>query len=278
MKYSIIVLLCCFFFFNACDEIMPVIPEPPEPGEHVVLMEEFSGGKCVPCADAAVIIKEISTQFGENFVPVTIHTFTGGQADPYPGAKYDFRTEDGQKLIEFLGLPLGIPSGVVDRKLFPGEETLQTFKSKWSGLVQEALNSTAGASLNIQVDYDDASREMKIDVTTVTQQEISGDLRLIVMVVESKLIDKQAVPTGDGVDPNFEHNHILRDVITPVTGELLGTAVPAQTAFTNSIDFVIPLDDLDWWIPANMEVVAFVVNNEGESKEVLQAHAVHFAE
>lgn len=271
--FSICVLLLC-----SCEEIMPVIPQPPVAGERVVLMEELSGGNCVPCADAAKIIREISAQYQKNFVPVTIHTFMDGSSLPYPGAKYDFRTEKGHQLVAYFDNPGAIPVGAINRKKFPGEDKIPIPKSKWNSLVQQEISEEAILNLGLDLKYDDASRKLDINVNIIPLSDLTGDFRLVVLVNESKLIDKQAVQEGDGLDPAFEHNHILRDIITPITGEPVSTTLTRQATFTKSFSYIIPQDDQDWWIASNMEVVVFVVNLANGSKEVLQAKAGHFAE
>lgn len=275
---KILFILLIGFLLQSCDEIPPTIPDPPTGGDRIVLLEEFSGGSCVPCSDAAKIIKEISAQYPDNFIPIAIHTFQGGTYDPYQGAKYDFRTEKGQEVIEFLGIPLGIPSGAVNRKLFEGENSIQLPKSKWNSIVQNALSENPQININVNTTYEPATRMLSVDVNMVPLENISGDLKLIVLVNESHLIDKQAIPEAPGVDEAFEHNHVLRDVITSTNGEDLGTDLISQTPINKSFDYLVPSDDLDWWIPANMEVVAFVVNNVGDSKEVLQAASAYFTE
>ena len=275
MRY-LFILSAFLFLLASCDEIAPVIPDPPEGGDRVVLLEEFSGGSCVPCADAAAIVADISAQYGENFVPLTIHTFLGGTADPYPGSKYDFRTEDGQEILEFLGLPLGIPSGVINRKLHEGQSEFQAPKSKWNGIVQQAVEDEPGVNIGLNISYDPATRELEVLANIIPLSNISGDIRLLVVLAESHLIDKQAAPTG--VVDDFEHNHILRDVITPTIGESLGNSLSNQVPVSSTVTFTVPPEENDWWVEGNLEVVAFVVNNQGDSKEVLQAASAHLVE
>lgn len=273
-------LFALLFFVGlmSCKEEAAIIPPPPPPGDRVVLMEEFSGGKCTPCATASQRIGEFSTQYEGKFIAVTIHTNAGGQADPYPGAKFDFRTEDGDELQQYLGGADPIPSGVINRKIFEGEYSLQHIQSKWSGIVQQAIVEKPMLNLSLITTFDPTTRALNAEVTIVPLNEITGDLRLVSMVVENHLIDKQAFPNTDGVDPDFEHNHILRDIISPVYGDPIDDLFRVQVPIVKNISYVIPKDDQDWWKPENMEIVVFVVNNQADSNEVLQAAIAHVIE
>ena len=80
-------------FFSACMEMPPTIPEPNLNSERKVIVEEFSGAKCKPCAAAKADLDNLLATYGENLIVVTIHTSSfPGVGDPNAGANYDFRT------------------------------------------------------------------------------------------------------------------------------------------------------------------------------------------
>src|ERR1700741_1300369 len=91
---------------------------PPELGDRKVLIEEFTGVRCVNCPDGSAEIENLLSLYGGNLVAVSIHS--GFFSDPYPDNLYDFRTPEGDQLLNYLGQPLGYPTAVIDRKLFNG--------------------------------------------------------------------------------------------------------------------------------------------------------------
>lgn len=73
-----------------------------EPTKRVVL-EEMTGITCVNCPLGILAIENMKKIFGEQFIPISIHTYTG---DPYGTGLYDY--------TDYLGLNAA-PTGVVQR-------------------------------------------------------------------------------------------------------------------------------------------------------------------
>ena len=90
---------------SACTEIAPVVPTL---GDRKVLVEEFTGVRCVNCPAGASELDNLRGIYGDRLVVVSIHT--GDFSTPYSDSKFDFRTPEGTALEKNLGAPLGYPT------------------------------------------------------------------------------------------------------------------------------------------------------------------------
>ncbi len=268
-KIKFLFLAVPFLFFSCQEKIVPITIIQPE-GDRVVVLEEFSGGSCVPCANAHAEIENLLAVYPDNLVVITMHTFVGGQGNPVAGSQYDFRNQDAHDILENLGFPQGIPSGVVDRKLFDGEMGLQLGLPSWSGKIADEVLEQPKISVFVENEYDENTRALQINVNLLPLEDLNGDLRLTVVITESGIINKQATP--DGVEDNYVHNHIFRDAISSVEGDALGN-LKAQESKLVTYSYTLPeADGAGPWIPENCEIIAFVSysGQGGEDKDVLQ--------
>jgi len=263
------------FLFISCDEIPPEIPQVVVAGEKVTLIEEFSGGSCVPCADAAVLLKEQLAIYGKNLAVVTYHTLTLGQTFPAPGAEYDFRTEDGQSVLEKLGLPIGIPSAAINRKKFEGEDGLVFGKSKWASRIADIQSEPLKTNMAMTVEYNTDSRDLKVDFTIIPTQPLAGDVSLVAVITESEIIDHQS--TSAGLVEDFDHSHIFRALLSNINGESLGSNLAQGEVIEKTLTFTVPPED-GLWVAEHLEVVGYITQELGDSREILQAAKAYLIE
>lgn len=281
-------LLLLFFigfsvsFFSSCDEIPPQIN--PQMGpignpndttsvdnqQRQVLVEEFTGVDCVNCPDGSQAIETLLDIYGEQLIAISIHA--GFFAPPIEESQYDFRTQEGDLILSYLGEPLGYPTGVVNRKKFDGEFDLQLGKGQWAGFIAEEVAIAPSVKIEIEPAFDISSRELDVDVTLHVQENITDpDVRISVMVLEDDIIDAQVTP--DGVDEGYKHKHVLRDMLTNYDGDILSEDLIASAQIEKSFSSMIP----EGWVAANCKVVVFV-SLGGQLKDVLQAHQVKMVE
>jgi len=272
---NLIVIFISLLFLSACEEIPPTIGGGDIEGERVVLVEEFSGGSCVPCATAALVLEEQLVVNEGKLIVVSMHVNEGGQSDPYPGAKHDFRTEKGTMVKGEIstGAFSGIPAGSVNRVLFDGENDRLLRQDKWTGNIAAQRGDTK-MNVNIDYDYDTDSRALTLDVTMVPTQNISGEIKLKALITESHILDKQDTPNG--LVEDWEHNHILRDYISSLDGRSLGNNL--SQPLTETFTYSIPAEDNDLWVAENLEIVVFATEDTPEGQIVLQAATVKLME
>ena len=273
--------ILCFLAFSACEEIAPEInplmgpvdeQEPPDVGdqERQVLIEEFTGVRCVNCPAGAVEIENLLNIYGVQLVAISIHA--GGFSPPYAESLYDFRTEEGDQILDYLGEPLGYPSAVVDRKLFDGEFDLQVTKGQWAGFIADELLEAPKVKIGVETSFDEGTRELEAEVFLFVEEDIlDPDVRLSVMVTESGVKDYQETP--DGKISDYEHKHILRDMMTNWDGNGLTSPLLIGDEITKSFSLTLPEE----WDEDKSEVVVFV-HLGGATKDVLQATQVHAVE
>jgi len=272
LKILIYVLVLALYSVS-CEEVDNPIPTFQPNGERKVLLEEISGANCAPCADAAREIANLQALYGENLVVVTMHTFLPTpQARPVAGSTYDFRTIEGTEILDFIGVPIGIPTGSVNRELFENETDRLLGKNQWPGFIAEEINRPPEVGLNVETSLETINRVVNIEVTVVPNQDLEGDLRLTLVLTEDNIIDKQL--SSDGVIDDFKHSHIMRSVITPFDGMSLGNTLVSGKAVSESFRVSIPTaDEAGPWDLSQLNVVAYVSLNDlskGE-RRVLQA-------
>jgi hypothetical protein len=256
----------------ACTENEPIIPplRPQELGERKVIIEEFTGVRCPNCPDGAAEIENLKVRFGENLIAVSIHS-SGSFAIPMLQSKYDFRTDAGDDLLELLGRPLGYPAAVVNRTSPQNSIRLQQGQTAWAGLIQFALQEAPSVVLNLAGQYDDTNRQLKVKVNLLANRPVNRPVNLSVMLLENKIVDAQL--DFNGLIENYEHNHVLRFMLTPSNGIPLGSNLTIGQFIERNFEFTLP----ERWVATNCEVVAFA-HFVGENKAVLQAELLELGE
>jgi hypothetical protein len=260
--------LVLLFLTLSCTEIPPVInplgqsEQPVDSTARKVLIEEFTGVRCVNCPAGTAEVLRLQEQYQGQVIAVALHA--GSFAQPYPDSRLDFRIPETASLLTYLKSPLGYPSAVVNRRLFDGERDLQLSKSLWPVFVEEEASRPAEVRLELLVQYDDADREVFVEVAMTALEEITVEpLKISVMLVEDRVADVQLTPEGKQSD--YVHRHNLRDMLTAFNGNGINGGLPlAETTNRNYFYTLSPE-----WRAEECAIIAFV-HLDGEVKDVLQ--------
>lgn len=258
-KYLFLIVVSLFF---SCTEIPPVVPPL---GDKKILIEEFTGVRCVNCPAGASEIENLRTTYGDRLVVISLHA--GDFAPPYSDSQYDFRTIEGNELEKLLGSPIGYPSAVINRKRFSNQNALQVFRTTWAGFTATESSTPSVLTLGLVKNYDVNSRKLDLQVKIVPTDNMTADVRLSVALTESGIKDPQETPNGKQSD--YIHKNVFRKMLTKFDGDALSGLNKGET-LTKTFTFILPAN----WVAENCRLVAFVHKN-GSEKDVLQVNDVN---
>lgn len=263
--YSFLLLL--FLLITGCKEISPdvVFGPPAGLGDRVVLVEEFTGAQCIFCPPGSEELENLLILYPDNLAVVSIHT--GFFATPIPNkSKYDFRTPEGDALNVFLGSPdKGYPSSIINRRNFPGETSLHNVITKWPAYIESETTQEAAFGLDLQPEFDPATRELTVQVTGIARRAVNNPLRITVMITESGIVDYQKDAIL-GEIPEYIHKHVLRGMVnTNAEGDVLAPGATAGQTLLYQGSRTLPAD----WKEDKCELVAFI--SDGNTRYVYQA-------
>lgn len=258
-------LFFCLLFLLSCDEqkrmITPFVPS----GNRVILLEEFTGKGCTNCPKGSREIENLRTQYPNNLVAVSIHAGFFANPEFFPLGQYDLRTDEGQLLYDYLGPNLGYPAGVVDR--IPVNGDMQIGLNQWASAINRDIQDDPAVEINLDADYVADTRTLTVTVNSIGKENVAGEIRLSIMLTESGIVDAQDDMEAGGIVPDYVHNHVLRDMLTPATGEVVAASLSIGQVISRTYSIVLPTQ----WVADDMEVVAFFSAVNGNSFPVLQA-------
>lgn len=216
--------------------------------ERKVLLEEFTGQKCVNCPDAHRIIERLEEQYGDALVVVSIHAGSFGIPSPY-----GLMQKEGEEYAKHWNIQ-AFPEGVVDR----------TGSSMSMDLWASAIRTDSGKETDLEIDLDAtlSSDKKNIYITTnlLCSENLSGKLQL--WVVENGIVTLQY--DGDNVITDYTHNNVFRGSVNGLWGQEVTLSPNQGQKFDNSIAvYVDPTDDLASWNPDNLYIVGFVYDDSG---------------
>jgi hypothetical protein len=178
-----------------------------------VLLEKYTGPRCVNCPTADVVITTAMGTFGNKLIPVAIHdsSYFGN-----PLADVDLRTDDGNTWSTSFGLLTAAkPLALLNRQK-SGDVFIQYVPTgSMDGDIQSILSQSAKVA--VAVEAGTANDTMTIDVNLQFLQNVSDALTLTLFIMEDSIVAPQEMPDGTE-NVNYIHNHVLRDVITDVWG------------------------------------------------------------
>jgi hypothetical protein len=244
-------LLAMISLLAACDHIAEgdeLIYVKPEAAQRVVLLEDFTGQRCVNCPKGSEVIEQLQEAYGDLVVAVGIHGgplgFRGNANNVGLGTDY------GDEYYDYWELEYQ-PVGLINRH---GAVNY----TDWAKTVKEELTKTAAIGLTASATQQDGVISIVVEATG-KEGTVSGKLQ--VWVLEDAITALQLMPDGSS-NRDYIHNHVLRTVVNGTWGEdfAINEGESKSQTYSQSVD--------QMWNPANLSIVAFVYNDNGVEQAV----------
>lgn len=209
----------------------PVYPdEPAYPDAYLlksVLLEDYTGVRCNNCPSAADLAIEIQEQSHHRVI--VLNVYAGFLAQPIGGYP-DFTTPEGTEWYSQFGFDSN-PIGTVNRRLNGGSYAYSS--SEWGDAVAETLQEAAVVEIIPSVEYNTATRNLNVNITSKFLAEMPDIYSLTVCIMEDSIVGKQLTPSGN--DENYMHRHVFRGTMNGAWGEEINTTTIAPgDMITNS--------------------------------------------
>ena len=265
------------FSFQACDYIEDPYERNDSGGNggdttelRKILLEDYTGHKCVNCPGAAEIAHDLKVDYDEQMVIIAVHA--GYFAEPSSSGLYtkDFTTETGDELDTYFGVSaLGNPNGMVNRI---GEGTGRVIlPDAWHSAVGQEMAKPADALIEIDHLYNEQNRVLSTTINIDFLNSLDGNYRISTFITEDSIVapqmnnDPTIGPTPDIED--YIHMHVLRGSLNGTYGDQV-----TDEAIIAGAEYTIELDDYTInteWKDKDCTLVAFIFN--AETFEIIQA-------
>lgn len=260
--HSIIALAIAALSLAACDSVSedqrfdgPITVE----AKKNVLIEDFTGQRCVNCPSAAQTVANLQSTYGNSrVVAVAIH---GGSLSVSENTSaVGLANEQGIDYNTHWGVE-SWPMGMVDRS-----GGLQDHE-KWPAAVLSRFSVTPKADITIDnVSYDASTQQVTISTTLTSANGASGYLQ--VWLTESNITRIQQ--TTSGYDYSYVHNHVFRASVNDPYGDAYTLAAGQEEQATFTYTLKTEKSGLsEGWKPENMSVVVFFYNDEDGVMQVV---------
>ena len=217
--------------------------------KRVVLLEDFTGQRCVNCPKGTEVIEQLQQTYGDSvFVAVGIHGgplgFSGN------ASQVGLATSMGDEYYNHWHLEYQ-PVGLVNRH---GAVNY----TEWAKAVKEELTKPAPLEMDMDAMLNQGQIQIVIEMLG-TDGSITGKLQ--VWVLEDQITAMQLMPDGKA-NANYVHQHVLRAAVNGLWGEdfTIGEGEMKSRMMEMTVE--------DGWNPENLSIVAFVYNDQGVQQTV----------
>ncbi len=280
--FSLILFVLIAGIFTACDKI-----EPPyttqngggggEPEELVqkVLLEDYTGHKCVNCPAAAKLAGDLKEVYGNQLIIMAVHAgfFARPEGPPFD---LDLRTAIGDQWDAYYNV-IGNPQGLVNRKIYNGAALVPP--AGWGEKVQDIItNSTPQASISLETTFNTDNRKLDVAVNSKFLRDFSEQYYLQLVLVEDSIRGAQSnnnSSVGDTpIIEDYYHRHVLRQDINGLNGEAVngGEGIVANQVYTHTYSLTLNAA----YKAQHCAVIAFLYRIA--DNEILQVEEKHIVE
>ena len=205
-------------------------------------VEKYTGPRCSNCPTADVTLAAIH----DNRVVMVSVNHPTGQGMPYPNQP-DMRTDGGTAWDNYFGIN-AIPAAYLNRD--KGTQYLGDMANIMSD-INRALADDPTVALDVESYY--SSGKVSIKATLQFVKEYRDKVTLTAALIEDSLVYRQLMP-DNSIDDNYEHNHMLRKVITGFWGRDVEATGAKDECLTGSLSFS-PDNSINL---ANSHIVVFI--------------------
>jgi len=233
-------------------------------------LEAASCASCPNCPKGSAAIEFILSEFPGKVAVVGIHG--DFLAQPIKDkSKYDFRNQKAKDLENWLKPWYGKPAATTNRILTEDDQEPYAISSPdlWYAEVAKELQKPHQMNILLAVDYDENKRTIDLDVSVIPLVDLAGNYNISVYLTESDIIDAQS--NGSEYVEDYEHKHVLMDMMTNATGDSFGTNLKANDVIKKKFPtYTLPLRE-GLFNPEKMEVVVMVSKSDVGVRDVVQA-------
>lgn len=209
-----------------------------------VLIEDFTGQRCINCPDAADEIEKMQEEYGkENVIAVSVHS---GPLAVYSNTRITgLRTQLGDDYYDHWNIEAQ-PAGLINRK--GGVMALD----KWRAAVHRELQEQTILTLALSAEADTLQHKAEVSVSAIAGERFVGKLQL--WIVEDSIVAPQMMPDGT-MNMSYVHHGVLRAAVNGEWGTDVDWDGEQAAAFTFDLDA--------GWNTDRLSVVAFVYDDNG---------------
>lgn len=228
-----------------------------------VLIEKYTGVRCVNCPKADTVLHEASEKYMAQFIVVAIHA--GVFSRPY-GNDPTLSCSVAEEWHDYFGITAE-PAGILMReKSSSGDWNIFTPIENFDNRIDEYLNSPRKVAL-LATEYDTGGYSYaKIQIEFL--EDVTEPLTLTVVATEDNVKVTQESPAGHIED--YPENHVLRCAVT----DPWGMDVVADGKRGTKRQVVIPIELSNVDNKTNCNIVAFI--SEKESRRILNVDSFSY--
>ncbi len=244
------------------------LPVSTSPENKNVVLEEFTGIYCTFCPDGHLRANNLAAANPGDVVLINIHA--GSFAAPQ-GSDPDFRIPFGAAIDNQADVP-GYPAGSINRRVFPsyvmsGSNAFAMSRGDWANAADTILNEGSYVNVALEGDVDLSTNTLTVDVEMYfTGSTAPSSVNLNVALLQNNIAGPQTgafrYPAQILPDGQYNHQHMLRDLLTGQWGDVITTTTMGSTVqktYTYTLPASvngIPLS------PGDLEIVVFVAEGQ----------------
>lgn len=261
--------LLAFLATGLTSSMMAQLPASTTPQNKTAVLEEFTGINCQYCPDGHKIANQIKANNPPGKV-ILVNIHVGGFATPGAGQP-DFRCAEGPSILNIPGMGLtGYPQGAMNRSVFSGT-AMATNRGSWTANATTVLGQASYVNVACQATLDVNTRVITVDAQAFyTAASPTATNYLTIILMEDMVVGPQVSggvwnPAQTNPDGSYNHQHMLRKVLTPTFGNAITNTSNGST-YNTTVSYTIPQTygagtATNACNIGNLEIAAFVTEN-----------------